>query len=418
MRPQNLGDSLVMRNASKEDIPALLEHFKAVHGEGIIDQLRAMLEHYPRFTWEDSFIIENSNSGDVVSCVILLENVWVLDGIQVTSVEMEAVGTLNSYRNRGHIRLLNEKFEERATEHHPIILAVAGIPFFYRNLGYEYAASLGGGYTVTPGLIPKLPAGEDEPVTMRPVTSENFEEFLRYRDAHLPKRTWIRKIRPEDASYLMYELSSPMQEAFFFYLVKEKRKTIGAFFLARWENRLDIVELYLDSHQYVDAVLRFALARAHEWNDIPVKVSPPNQKQIREYVSARTQVRNIARYAWCIKIPSVIHFIETISPLFSDRLRDTEFQHFSGELKATTYKEGFSLVFEKGAFIGVSEKEEKDSREYNLRIPNDALTRLLMGYETLDEIMAHEPDVECAATMKPLVRVLFPKLEAVVDPYY
>jgi N-acetylglutamate synthase-like GNAT family acetyltransferase len=418
MKSQDLGDSHIMRNASREDIPALLEHFKTVHGEGVVDQLKAMLEHYPRFSWEDSFIIENSISGEVVSCVILLENAWVLDGVQVPSVEMEAVGTLNSHRNRGYIRMLNEKFEERATQHHPMIQTVAGIPHFYRNFGYEYAANLGGGYNVNPSLIPKLPDSEEEPVTFKPVTSGNFKEFLRYREIHLPRKTWLRKIRLEDAAYLIYETTSPQQEAFYFYLVKEKEKTVGVFFLARWENRLDIIELYLDNHQYVDAVLRFALARAQEWNDIPVRVTSPNQKQIREYVSARTQVREIAAYAWCIKIPSVPGFIETISPLFSDRLRDTEFKHFTGELTVMTYKEGFSLAFENGTFKGVTENEEKDPRNYNLRIPMDSLTRLLMGYETLDELMIHEPDVQCAAVMKPFVRVLFPKLEATVDPYY
>ncbi|MHA3963526.1 MAG: GNAT family N-acetyltransferase [Candidatus Thorarchaeota archaeon SMTZ1-45] len=407
-----------MRNASRDDIPALLEHFKGVHGEGVIDQLRVMLERYPRFSWEDCFIIENPNSGEVVSCVMLLQNAWTLDGIEVPSVEMEAVGTLNAYRYRGHIHLLNEKFEERAAQLHPVIQTIAGIPYFYRNFGYEYAARLGGGYAVNPSLIPKIPEGEREPVTFKAVTSRNFKEFLSFRENHLPWRTWTRKLRPEDAAYLIYETSSDEQEAFFFYLVKEKGKTAGVFYLARWESRLDIVELYLDNHQHADAVMRFALTRAQEWGEIPVRVAPPNQKRVREYVSARVQVMEIGRYAWYVKIPSISRFIETISPLFSDRLRDTEFNGFTGELTITTYKEGYSLSFERGVFKGITESDEKNPMNYNLRIPIDSLTRLLMGYETLDDLTGHEPDVQCAAEMRPLVRTLFPRLEAIVDPYY
>ena len=89
MKPEYLDDGLVMRNASKEDIPALLEHFRTVHGEGVVDQLRVLLEQYPRFSWEDSFIMENPNSGEVVSCVILLQNAWALDGRE----EREEEGT-------------------------------------------------------------------------------------------------------------------------------------------------------------------------------------------------------------------------------------------------------------------------------------------------------------------------------------
>ncbi len=418
MKPEYLGDGLVMRNASREDIPALLQHFREVHGTGIIDQLRTMLEKYPRFSWEDSFIIANPDSGEVVSCVILSQNVWMLDGVEVPSVEMQAVGTLKPYRYRGHMRLLNDEFEKRAAQLHPVIQTIAGIPQFYRNFGYEYAAHLGGGYSVNHSLIPKLPDGEEELVTFKPVTSRNFKEFLRYRENYLPWRTWTRKMQSEDAAYLIYETSSPEEEAFFFYLVKEKGKTVGIFYLARWERRLDIIELYLDNLLHADAVMRFALAKADEWDGIPVRVAPPNQKQVREFVSARNQVMEIPRYAWYVKVPSIPRFIETISPLFSDRLRDTEFHDFSGELTMTTYKEGYSLTLENGVFKEIVEREEKNPMEYNLRIPIDSLTRLLMGYEALDELMKHEPDVQCAATMRPLVRNLFPNLEANVDPYY
>lgn len=418
MKPEFLGDGLVMRNATREDIPALLEHFRAVHGEGVIDQLRAMLENYPRFSWEDSFIIANPKSGEVVSCVILLQNVWSLDGIDFPTVEMEAVGTLDSHRYKGHIRLLNEEFEKRAAQHHPVIQTIAGIPHFYRNFGYEYAAHLGGGYPVNPSLLPRLQDGEKEPVTFKLVTTRNFKEFLRFRENHLPWRTWIRKIRPEDARYLIYTSTGPEQEAFYFYLVKEKTKTVGVFFLARWENRLDIVELYLENHNHVDTVLRFAEIKAQDWNGIPVRVVPPNQKQIREFVSSRTQARVPGRYAWYVKILSIPRFVETLSPLFSDRLRNSEFLVFTGDLTITDYKQGYSLSFENGVFKGISEKSERDPGDYHLRIPQGPMTRLFMGYETLDELASHEPDVICVPAMRHLVRVLFPKLEAAVDPFY
>ena len=418
MKPQELEDGLIMRNATKEDIPALLEHFKAVHGKGVVDQLRTMLENYPRFSWDDSFIIANQDSGEVVSCVILLQNVWLLEGIEILTVEMEAVGTLDSHRYKGHIRLLNEEFEKRATEHNPTVMTIAGIPEFYRNFGYEYAASLGGGYPVSPTLIPKPSEDEKDPITFEEVDSQKFPEFLKFREKYLPRHTWYRKITPESARYLIYDTTSPEQEAFYFYLVKEEGKTVGVFFLARWENRLDILELYLDNYKHTDIVLRFVLRKADEWNGIPVRVAPPNQARVREFVSARTQAMNVSAYAWYVKIPSIPRFFKSVAPLLKGRLKETEFHDFTGDLTVTTYKEGYTLTFEKGAFKDITEKEEKNPDDYHLRIPKNQLTRLLMGYETLDEIMSHEPDVMCAATLRPLVRLLFPKLRAMVDPFY
>jgi hypothetical protein len=418
MKPQDLGDSLVMRNGSKEDIPGILEHFRLVHGEFVVDELKALLEHHPRFSWENSFIIEDTDSGEVVSAVFLLLNTWTLDGVELSSAEMEAVGTLEAYRYRGHMHLLNDEFEKCAKRLKPVIQAIAGIPYFYRIFGYEYAADLGGGYIVAPALVPKLPDGEKEPVSFDQVDTKGFKEYLKYKEKFQLRNTWTRTMRPEDAGYLIFETTSNEQEAFFFFLVKEKEKIVGVFYFSRWENRLDLTELYLDDYTHVDAVLRYAEAWAQKWGGIPVRVSPPYQSQVREYVSARTQSKMKDVYAWYIKIPSVTRFIEAIGPLLTDRMRASEFHDFTGNLTFIDYRQGYSLSFEKGQFTGVGEKPEKSPQEYNLRLPKAALVRLLMGYETLDELASHEPDVMCAATKKPLVRVIFPKLEASVHPFY
>jgi predicted acetyltransferase len=422
MKPQSLDDGLVMRNACEEDFPALLEHFRTVHSENVVDELRAMLKHYPRFSWEDSFIITNPQSGEVISCVILLQNAWTLDGVEISSVEMEAVGTLEAYRYRGYIRILNNEFERRAAELKPVMQTIAGIPNFYRNFGYEYAAYLGGGYPVTPGLIPKLPEGENEPVTMEEVDTQNFQELLNYRESHLARRTWNgtwhRKLHLEDANYLMFKVASIEQEAFEFYLVKEEERIVGVFYLSRWEDKVDITELYLDNYKHLDSVLRFAMTKAEAWKKIPVRIVLPNQAQVNEFAKVRTQCKEVTRYAWYVKIPSIQRFLAAIAPLLKDRLRDTSFRDYSESLTITDYKQGYELSFENGVFQRITEKNEKDIRKYDLKIPKGALTRLLMGYETLDELMNHEPDVICVSAMKPLVRTLFPKLNAIVDPFY
>jgi hypothetical protein len=422
MKPQEISDGLVMRNACAEDIPALLEHFRAVHSPSVIDELRALLEHYPRFSWEDSFIIVRPDSGEVVSCVILLQGAWTLGGISFPSTEMEAVGTLMPYRYRGHMHFLNDAFEKRVAELRPVIQAIAGIPYFYRNFGYEYAAALGGGYPISINVLPKLPEGEQEPVTFEQVDGKSFREFLRYREHQLSNNLshgiWRREIHLEDAAYLLFEPTSDEQEAFFFYLVKEHGKTVGVFYLLRWENRLDLAELYLDNYGYADAALRFAVTRAQEWGGLPVRVNPPSQTQVREYVRARSSTTAIHRYAWYVKIPSIPRFIETLGPLLSDRLKDTEFHSYTGDLKFTDYSEGYTLSLERGRFRGITKNEDRDPGKYSLQMSRGALTRLLMGYEALDSIMSHEPDSICSFVMQPLVRLLFPKLDALVDPFY
>ncbi len=199
-------------------------------------------------------------------------------------------------------------------------------------------------------------------------------------------------------------------------MVKDDVKTVGVFYLSHGENMVDVVELYLDNYNDVDAVLRFALEKSKEWGGLPLRVLPPNQAQVRECVRVRSSVDVIHRYAWYIKIPSISRFIRVIAPLFADRLRNTEFHDFNGELKITDYKDGHTLAFEGGKLRDITNTDERDPGKYDLRMSRGALTRLLMGYETFDVLALHEPDTICSAAMRPLVRALFPLLEANVDP--
>lgn len=420
MKRQEIDNGLVMRNASAEDIPGLLEHWRSVHGSAIVDMLKAMLEHHPQLSWADTFVITKSGSGEMISCVILLRNAWRLGGITFPTVEMAAVGTLEPYRNQGHMWRLNEEFEKRSDEIQPVFQAIAGIPYFYRNFGYEYAANLDGGYPIAPGLVPEPYESEKGPITFEEVDIESFEEFLRYRSKHLSsevsQKTWQRDMNREDSEYLLFKPTSEEQDCFLFYLVKDDAKTVGVFYLSHGENMVDVVELYLDNYHDVDAVLRFALEKSDEWGRLPLKVFPPNQAQVRECVRARSSVDTIRRYAWYIKIPSISRFIKIIAPVFTARLKNTEFHDFSGELKITDYKHGYTLAFEGGRLKEITNTDERDPRKHDLRMSRGALTRLLMGYETFDALTLHEPDTICSAAMRPLVRALFPLLEANVDP--
>ena len=418
MKPKTLEDGLVLRNAGPEDVPAIVTHVQTVHGEEVVGGVKAMYRSHPRMSWEDTFVIVDDESGVIVSSLVLLPGTWLLDGASVPIVQMEAVGTLKEYRYRGLINLLNSEFETRVKELQPALQVIAGIPYFYKNFGYEYASPLGGAYPITPGFIPKLPPEEEEQATFVEVDSSSIEEYLSFRRAHLPRGVWLKDIRPEDLGYYSFESPQAGTEAWYFYLMKLEGKTVGIFILSRWEQRLDIIDLYLDGHLHLPSVLRFAQEAADGWGGLPLRVVPPNQPAVREYVRiiAASELRQ--RYAWYVKITSLDAFFEAIAPVLSARLERSDYRHFTGDLKVTDYRRGFSLSFSDGKYAGMASMSERDPGGYDLALSPGSLTRLLMGSETFDELWSHEPDVRCRASIMPLVRVLFPKVGATVDPFY
>jgi hypothetical protein len=97
-----------------------------------------------------------------------------------------------------------------AAEGH-IVQAITGIPYFYRQFGYEYALDLGGRRITYLSLIPKAKEGQPEQYTLREAIVEDIpllqQYYNRWSDASIvwttiPDRYWRYQIdgwkeRPE-----------------------------------------------------------------------------------------------------------------------------------------------------------------------------------------------------------------------------
>ncbi len=142
MEPRDLGNGLVLRNATPEDVPRVLQLLRAVHSEDIMRSTAPWFDKHPRMTFDDIFIVEDTRTGEVVSHAIQLPGIWILEDLEISMIQMEVVGTREKYRHQGLMKAINEAYDERAEKIQPVFQAVAGIPYFYRELGYEYAVPM------------------------------------------------------------------------------------------------------------------------------------------------------------------------------------------------------------------------------------------------------------------------------------
>jgi hypothetical protein len=420
MEPRDLGNGLVLRNATPEDVPAALGLLKVVHSEDIMRSTAPWFEKHPRMTFGDIFIVEDTGTGKIVSHAIQLPGTWILDGLEIPMIQMEVVGTLEQYRHQGLMRAINTAYDERAVEVKPVSQAVAGIPYFYRELGYEYAVPMESGFYIAPSLIPDLPDGQHEIISIRKNDFASFPEWLEFRRTHLPKRTWLKGLGQEDFEYHAFDECKRRNEAFTFCVVEDAGETVGAFYYM-WseEDYLEVGELYLSDSKYADAVLRHIKNLATSLGGITFEIRPPNQPQLYEYIKAKSRSTPAGTYMWYVKIPSIPRFLLSLKEHIHLRLQNTDFERYTGQLTLTNYKEGFTLTFENGHLIDVVSNASRDyERYYDLRIPKGPLVKLLMGHSTFDELKQYDPDIQCKAARRPLVRALFPRFKASIDPFY
>jgi len=122
-----------------EDVEQYLELTRIVFGseEAVDVFVRNLIDYHPTMTLRDHFVAKYHSK--TVACLILIPVQWSIGGIPLKAAEMGNVATLPEYRHRGLIRRLVAEFHKRVADKGYDLSVIAGIPYFYRQFGYEYA---------------------------------------------------------------------------------------------------------------------------------------------------------------------------------------------------------------------------------------------------------------------------------------
>jgi hypothetical protein len=151
---RDLGDGLMLRQATLDDTSALVDFNARLHYDGDDGKLderigawtRDLMEKpHPTFQVGDFTIVEDTTSGSIVSTMNLISQTWSYAGIPIKVGRPELVGTALEYRNRGLVRAQFEVIHQWSRARGEILQGITGIPYYYRIFGYEMALSLGGG---------------------------------------------------------------------------------------------------------------------------------------------------------------------------------------------------------------------------------------------------------------------------------
>ena len=160
---RDLENGLIMRRSWPADADALAEFNRAIHADNDADaQCLAAWTHdllarpHPTFQPDDFTIVEETTSGRIVSSMNLISQTWTYEGIRFWRGRPELVGTLPAFRNRGLVRLQFDEIHKWSAERGEMVQAITGIPFYYRQFGYEMALDFAGRRFGYEAKVPKL----------------------------------------------------------------------------------------------------------------------------------------------------------------------------------------------------------------------------------------------------------------------
>ena len=429
---KDLGAGLVLRRAVSSDTEALAGFNGRIHAEpgstepqeGVLSWVRDLMSlPHPTFEPEDFTIVEDTTSGQIVSSLNLINQTWSYAGVEFGVGRPELVGTDPEYRRRGLVREQFNVIHQWSADRGHKLQAITGIPFYYRQFGYEMGLSLGGGRI---GYLPhviKLKEDEAEPYVLRDATESDIS-FLMVVYNHACQRSRVSCVW--DQALWRYEINGRSQKNIHTskVMVIESIEGEPVGFLLHpptvWSTNFQITGYELKPgiswFDVTPSVIRYAVETGRQYaaekEGVECQAYYFNlgaEHPVYEAFSERMP-RLANPYAWYVRIADVPDFLAHIAPVLEERLAKSVLVGYTGELKLSFFRSGVKLTFEQGQLKESIAFQPDPSDEGDVLFPDLTFLRVLMGHTDFWDVEKFFADCFVRNDVaRALVPILFPK---------
>jgi GNAT superfamily N-acetyltransferase len=422
---RNLGDGLILRRTTPEDAEALdLLNAKVHHEVDDPDGFarrwtrELMSGNHPTFKPEDFLVVtDTTRDGAIVSTLNLFSQQWSYGGVEFGIGRPELVGTDPDYRRRGLIRAQFEVIHEWSRRRGHLLQAITGIPFFYRQFGYEMALELGGGRRGHRSGVPKLKEGEQEPYRIRPATEADLPFIARvYRrgcersvvaSVFSPKMWRYLLVRPAGEQFRIIETPKGQRAGLLAHGADVSRDAVVSAVLYELKPGTSWLAVTPSVLRYLQATGAEYAAKAKkdlEWLNFELGTQHPAYEAMPHFLQPGGEP-----YAFYIRVPDLPGFLRHIAPVLEERLAKSIAPGWSGELKLSFYREGLRLAFEKGKLTAAEPWSPAQGGE-SACFRDLTFLQVLFGLHSLHELHAANPDCyPCNNDARVVLGILFPK---------
>lgn len=389
---------------------------------------------HPHIGPRDFAVVEDTRAGTVVASACLLSYTFAYEGISVGFGRPEEVATLPEYRHKGLVRAIFDLLHAKSAARGHLVQGITGIPYFYRQFGYEYAATLGEGLTIYFPAIPALKPDVPEPYTLREATLDDVPALRRlWARAHAGTALWT-EIEEEYWRWAMAGMHPESLERWHPYLIAESDgqssgRLVGALVLnpGRWSAALLVNALMVDAGvplvRVMPSVLRGVRALAETVRPMRPDTPPAGaiyfrwaSPALRGAMGDTPFVDNAYPYAWYLRVADLPRLLHHITPALERRLAESPQAGYTGELTVDFYRGGLHLALEDGKLTAIEDWQRSAWGEAQAGFPPLVFLQALFGHRCLDELRHIYPDVWAEGDAAPLLDALFPRRPSLLVP--
>jgi len=407
--------SIHIAENTEEEIEAIINLNMVVHQDEILKTfIRQVFLEYPRKSEILWLYIKDDKENKLVSSICLVPLDWQIEDITFPVCEMEFVGTLEQYRGKGFIKILNELYENIMNQNGYILSVITGIPYFYRTLGYEYISSLDDRITIPAS---KIPNKKYENISIRKANSNDIP-FIESKYTQFHSNFYIfNRFDPEcfKFKYLREQFNSEVRST---YIFEDAGVPINYFSFGMSYDKQNF-EIYSPdlSRREIITLLQFVKTMGNYNGKDIVALSISEHSLLYGYIKSLGGTP-VSTYGWQVKIPNLAKFFYLIKKIIENRLKHSEFKGLTKIVNISNYHETIKLDFNIGKIEKIEiEKGYPNLEITDLSIPDALLFKLLLGDRNVDEISFIIKDAIVNIPSKSLIATMFPKKESWFGSY-
>lgn len=411
---KDLGQGLALRTAAGPDDMERVAQFNGlIHGPELAIAVRRLLRDYANLDGRDIIFVEEVATGEVVSSLLLLP--WTLSyrGVGLLVGEMGMVGTLESHRHQGLVRIQTAYFMQRLCERGCLLSLIQGIPYFYRQFDYNYAIPLDGGLRLSGR---ELPAAQPPAFTFRQAEAADLPTLMRLYQAAAQDLA-LHTVRGEAIwRYLLAEPDGSALRCETWTVSDALGQIVGYFRLPdfHFDDELAVSEVSRLDWDAALAVLHWLKQAAAARSKPGIRLNLPAGCTLMQ-VAHSLGAHDLGTYAWQVHLPDLVALLRAIGPVLEQRLAASPFAGLSRTVQLCFYRDSVTLRFKTGQLVDV---QPSGPARGEINFPPLTFIPVLFGHRTVEQMRLVYPDISVRGSVRPLFDTLFPPMASFIYPSY
>ncbi len=400
-----------------QDLEELIALNDALHGPGTGEMFQRLIENQPGFGREMNYFIRDLDTGKIVSTMNAIPGIWSYKGVSLRNLELGFVGTLEAYRRRGLFNILYNYFDHLLLAGEYDVSSIQGIPFFYRQFGYDFILPLGRNITLQPSSIPTLQEDSRPPfmdIVVRESTESDISRLMELYGA-VTSRLLVYAERDKQLWHIQERIRMRDDKPVGTMIVEHDGHVDGYFrFGERRGTSPDTVDSIFVSEASIlsyDSVLRtlqFLKQTASNAQTGLIEVPGDKTTNLAKIILAYGGVLQRG-WKYQIRIPDLLRFLNKIRPVIEYRLKGTMYERLTREIEINIYRTCFRFKFMNGQLRSIEDigMQPTDTRQ-PFRLPPPDFIRLVLGDYSIEELRSYTTDFTIHPGKKHLLETLFP----------